>query len=116
MTTQTATKPTALATDLNVTNNPELLAKIQRVAELKAQKSAIEKELGDKDHPALEAEVFEAMEGKERAILRGVVIATRSSLRSRRTYNPKTLKTLFPEAEKAAGKTSYYTFFTYSVM
>ena len=99
---------------VNITNHPEKRAQVARFKELKAQKAAIEKELGDKDHPALEAEIAGWMTGANEAIVNGVTALKRSSQRHTDYYDAKTLKNAFPEAAAAAFRTTLYTFFTAS--
>jgi hypothetical protein len=119
MTIQTLSEATTFVpttTDLNVTNKPEALALIKRAAELKAIISAAEKELkGTKTTAGVQDQVDQIMQGYNRAILRGVPIAVRSSPRTRTGYNADILKTMFPEAAKAAYTETPYTFFSYSV-
>lgn len=81
---------------LNVTNDAELLAKVQRIRELKTiERAAAEAE---RERKVIEAELRAAMGDEEQVVVRGQVIASLSSQRHSTITDLETLKLAFPEA------------------
>ncbi|UDL16304.1 hypothetical protein SEA_ZOOMAN_333 [Microbacterium phage Zooman] len=81
---------------LNVTNDAELLAKVQRIRELKAVERA--GAAAERTRKELEAELRLAMGSEEQIVVRGQVIASLSSLRHATKPNYDLMKSAFPEA------------------
>lgn len=91
---------------LNVTNDAVLLAKVQRIKELKTiERAAAEAE---RERKVIEAELRAAMGDEEQVIVRGQVIASLSSQRHSTITDLETLKLAYPEAyNKCVSKKPY---------
>lgn len=93
---------------LNVTNDADLLAKVERIRSLKTiERAAAAAERERKD---LEAELRAAMGDEEQIVVRGQVIASLSSQRHSTITDLDTLKTAFPEAYQAVVSQKPYRF------
>ena len=84
---------------LNITNDAELLADVQRMSELKAIERA--GKAAEKARKLIEAKLREAMGTEEQIVVRGQVIASLSSLRSAYAPDYEKMKLGFPEAYAA---------------
>jgi hypothetical protein len=81
---------------LNITNDADLLAKVQRIRELKTLERAGAE--AERKRKVLEAELRAEMGDEEQIVVRGQVIASLSSLRHATKPNYDLMKTAYPEA------------------
>ena len=93
---------------LNITNDADLIAKVQRIREYKTiERAAAEAE---RKRKALEAELRAEMGDETQIIVRGQVIASLSSQRHSTLTDLDKLKTAFPEAYQAVVSQKPYRF------
>lgn len=93
---------------LNITNDAELIEKVQRIREYKTIERAAA--AAERERKVLEAEVREAMGGESQIVVRGQVIAKLSSQRHSTIVDQKTLREAFPEAWQAVVSHKPYQF------
>jgi F0F1-type ATP synthase membrane subunit b/b' len=93
---------------LNLTNDAALLAKVERIRELKTiERAAAEAE---RERKVLEAELRSAMGDETQIVVRGQVIASLSSQRHSTIVDRETLKLAYPEAYAAVVSEKPYRF------
>lgn len=93
---------------LNITNDAELLADVQRISELKTLERA--GKAAEKQRKVIEAKLRAAMGSEEQIVVRGQVIASLSSLRSAYAPDYDLMKAAFPEAYEKCVKHVPYRF------
>ena len=93
---------------LNITNDAELIEKVQRIREYKTIERAAA--AAERERKALEAEVREAMGDESQIVVRGQVIAKLSSQRHSTIVDQKMLRDAFPEALSAVVSQKPYQF------
>lgn len=81
---------------LNITNDAELIAKVQRIRELKTIERAAA--AAERERKGIEAELRTQMGVETQIVVRGQVIASLSSQRHSTITDLETLKLAFPEA------------------
>lgn len=97
-------KATEVATTVNVTNSPEVVAALAAYVAAKAQIKAAEAIKAD-----AEAIIRAAAGDAQTIIVRGIKAATISDPRTRTSYDGKVLREAFPEAAAATERQTTYT-------